>query len=319
LIATLGCLPHDLDNAACSRFIECAPLASWLPALRLLQAQFALPDGPWERIPKGANALFALGSGIIVKLVPPNWRRQGDKELLVAPLLEGKLSLETPRLIGSGTIDGWVCVISTRLGGTALADVWPDMHIAQKRAIMAQTGQLLRELGAVPFDEDIAIRVDWPAYIDGLKDACMARHRRRNMPDGLIDQVLPYLQAVGEIAPAGRLRFIHMDIHPWNLMAQQTDGNWRLTGVLDFGDAIVGQSDLFELLTPLMFMAQGDANLAHAMLAAYGSVDACSLQRKLAACMLIRPDSDVMFCMDQVPVTGPRETWSEIAAQMFPV
>ncbi|WP_332854238.1 phosphotransferase family protein [Duganella sp. S19_KUP01_CR8] len=320
--AFLNCLPRGVNNAACCDFIENAPLSSWLPALDHLRREFGLADGPWQKIPQGSNALFGLGGDVIVKLVPSNWRRQGDKEILVAPLLEGKLSLQTPGLIGSGEIDDWVFVISTRLDGVVLADVWPTLAIEQKRAIMLQTGQVLRELRAVAFDDDIAIKVDWPSYVQGLVDGCLARHQRRMMPEGLLDQVLPYIAAAQDYTQQGTLRFIHMDIHPWNLMAKQEEGGWKLTGLLDFGDAIVGNSDRFELLTPMIFMAQGSPVLLQALLESYGAtgdVSPSTLQRQLTACMLVRPDSDVMFCMQQVPVSGPRDSWEQIATQIFPI
>jgi hygromycin-B 7''-O-kinase len=293
-----------------------------MPVLNHLQQAFDLPGDEWKRIPEGANALFQLGDDLIVKLVPPNWRRQGEKELLVAPLLHGKLSLATPRLIGGGVIDNWVFVISSRLRGSSLADVWPTLDVDQKLPIMLQVGQLLRELRSVTFDADIAIKVDWPHYIDTLISACMARHQRRAMPAHLAAQVMPYLLAAGDFSCPAQARFIHMDIHPWNLMAHNDLGRWTLTGLLDFGDAIVGNCDRFELLTPLMFMAQGDPILAKALLDSYGlldDVDATTLRQQLMATALIRPDSDVGFCMRQVPATGPRDSWEQIALQMFPV
>ena len=319
--AFLHCLPRGVDNAACRDFIENSPLPSWLPVLDHLRQAFGLADGPWEKIPQGSNALFGLRD-VIVKLVPPNWRRQGDKELLVAPLLEGKLSLQTPGLIGSGEVDDWVFVITTRLDGVVLADVWPTLAIEQKRAIMLQTGQVLRELRAVRFDDDIAIKVDWPSYVQGLVDGCMARHRRRMMSEVLLDQVLPYIAAAKDFAQQGAPRFIHMDIHPWNLMAKQEEGGWKLTCLLDFGDAIVGNKDRFELLTPMIFMAQGSPVLLQALLDSYDATNDISpstLQRQLTACMLVRPDSDVMFCMRQVPTSAPRDNWEQIAAQIFPI
>ncbi|BBB58939.1 phosphotransferase [Undibacterium sp. KW1] len=318
----LNCLPQNLDNPACNDFIANTPLTAWMPVLKYLQQAFDLPAEPWEKIPLGANALFGLGEGVIVKLVPPNWRRQGDKEILVAPLLEGKLSLQTPRLIASGEIDHWVFVIFSRLQGTLLADIWPSLDIEQKRSIMLQTGQLVRELGSVKFDTDIAIKVDWPNYIQNLITDCMARHQRRKMPETLLTQVMPYIEAAGGFAKAGDLRFIHMDIHPWNLMAKQEQGQWRLTGLLDFGDAIVGNSDRLEILTPMIFMAQGNPLLLQALLQSYGGmtdISAAELQRQLTAYMLIRPDCDVTFCMQQVPADGPRNSWEQVAAQMFPL
>ncbi|WP_317205290.1 hypothetical protein [Janthinobacterium sp.] len=75
-------------------------------------------------------------------------------------------------------------------------------------------------------------------------------------------------------------------------------------------------------MTPMIFMAQGNPLLLKTLLESYGAigdVSASVLQRQLAACMLIRPDSDVMFCMRQVPINGPRDTWEQIAAQIFPI
>lgn len=319
---SLHCLPDHPTMAEACALIASAPFAQWLPVLDHLQQAFHLPGGQWQRIPHGANALFALGDDIVVKLVPPNWRRQGEKECIVAPLLDGKLSLATPRLLGAGTVDNWVFVISSRLRGTSLATIWPALDADQKRPIMRQVGTLLRELRSSECDAGMAIRVEWQEYIRTLSASCLARHQRKGMPVHLAEQVMPYLDAAGDFAPAGQARFIHLDIHPWNLMAHQEQGRWRLCGLLDFGDAIVGNSDRFELLTPLMFMAQGDASLAQTMFDAYGlrdDVDAPTLRRQLMASALIRPDSDVGFCMRQVPSTGPRDTWEQIALQLFPV
>lgn len=318
----LNCLPQNLSNPACNDYIANTPLAAWMPVLEHLQQAFDLPPGAWEKVPLGANALFGLGDEVIVKLVPPNWRRQGDKEILVAPLLDGKLSLQTPSLIASGEIDHWVFVIFSRLQGTLLADIWPSLELEQKQAIMLQTGQLLRELRRVQFDAEIAIRVDWPAYIQELIDGCMARHQRRKMPESLLAQVMPYIEAAGDFASAGEPRFIHMDIHPWNLMAKQEQGVWKLSGLLDFGDAIVGNSDRLEILTPMIFMAQGNPLLFKSLLQAYGEIEdigTADFQRQLTAYMLIRPDCDVTFCMQQVPLSGPRDNWDQVAKQMFPL
>ncbi|MBN6101824.1 phosphotransferase [Xanthomonas sp. CFBP 8703] len=319
---SVACLPEQPSIAQSCELIARAPLSDWMPVLDRLRQAFRLPGDRWTRIPEGANALFQLGDEVIVKLVPPNWRQQGEKERLVAPLLDGTLSLQTPRLLGGGVVDNWVFVICSRLPGSSLADVWPALEVGQKRSIMLQVGTLLRELRSVAFEADIAIRVEWRHYIATLISDCLARHRRNAMPAHLAAQVLPYIEAAGDFSPPAQPRFIHMDIHPWNLMAHHIQGKWTLSGLLDFGDAIVGQCDLFELLTPLIFMAQGDPTLVKALLDAYGLLDgydAPTLRRRLMATALIRPDSDIGFCMQQVPISGPRDTWEQIALQLFPL
>ena len=74
-----------------------------------------------------------------------------------------------------------------------------------------------------------------------------------------------YIAAAGNFSPPAQPRFIHMDIHPWNWMARNDQGQWTLSGLLDFGDALIGHCDLFELLTALIFMAQGPPLLAKAL------------------------------------------------------
>ncbi|WP_260608119.1 phosphotransferase [Xanthomonas translucens] len=74
------------------------------------------------------------------------------------------------------------------------------------------------------------------------------------------------MAAAGDFSPPKQPRFMHMDIHPWNLMARKDHGQGTLSDLLDCDDAIVGHCDLFELLTPLIFMAQGNPLLATALL-----------------------------------------------------
>ncbi|KLD77210.1 phosphotransferase [Xanthomonas hyacinthi] len=182
----------------------------------------------------------------------------------------------------------------------------------------------MRELHGVAFDDAIAIRVDWRHYIDTFIADCTARHRRNAMPAHLAEQALPHLAAAGDFSPPAQPRLIHMDIHPWNLLARNAQGHWTLSGLIDFGDAIVGNNDLFEALTPPIFMAQSNPLLVKALLDACGLLDVCDAptlrrQLKLMATALIRPDSDLGFCMQQVPIDGPRATWEQIALQIFPV
>ena len=319
----LATLPENPDYQQACALLDDQPLSYWLPVLEHLRQHHQLPAGDWQRIKEGGNALFSLGDGVIVKLVPPNWRAQGLAEIAAAEAIPPGLSLATPQLLASGELNNWVYVVMSRLPGICLADVWPELSLEQKRPLIRRVGQLMRELRQLPVPAASTLLVDdWPGYIAKATADCMDRHRRCEVPAPLLDAVMPYLAAAGELGNRDELHFIHMDLHPWNLMAVERQGEWQLSGLLDFGDAVIGRSALLEIATPALFMAQGNRELLSALLDAYGCQD-CSdpaaLARDLMATSLIRPCSDITFVMAQVPISGPRDSWQQVAAQLFPL
>ena len=90
-----------------------------------------------------------------------------------------------------------------------------------------------------------------------------------------------------------------------------------------FGDAIVGKSRLLELLTPLLFMCQGNKALVQQLLASYALLaeyqDKAQLRDQLMAIALLRPACDFNFVLSQVPVSGERNNWQQISHQLFPL
>jgi hygromycin-B 7''-O-kinase len=161
----------------------------------------------------------------------------------------------------------------------------------------------------------------WPEYHQKLLNECLARHKRNRIPEALLGQVEYYLSLSSDYFDDGETFLIHMDIHPWNLMAEQRGDVYHLSGVLDFGDAVIGRSQLIELATPIIFLCQGDTKLVNQLLESYGRYQVDNqqtFQQNLMATVLIRPDCDLNFVMSQVPYSGPRDTWEQVAEQLFP-
>ncbi|WP_168204281.1 phosphotransferase [Aliikangiella coralliicola] len=301
--------------------IDNAPDEHWSPALEHIRNAHQLRSGDFVRIKEGANALFKLNQSLIIKLVPPNWVGQGDAEIESSKMVTGKLSLATPEVIAHGKINNWIYVVMSILKGETLADVWDQLDFQNKRLITGQLGQFIRELHQLPVDHSSLMNVDWPNYIAQLNTDCVPRHTRNKVPQSLIEQIPTYLSDSNYHFDDGKTFFIHMDLHPWNLMVEKNNNNYRLCGVLDFGDAIIGRSRLLELATPILFLCQGDKMLIDTLLKNYQLLDQANskkLQQELMTVSLLRPACDFNFVLQQVPTIGPRETWQQIAAQLFP-
>ncbi len=138
----------------------------------------------------------------------------------------------------------------------------------------------------------------------------------------MLEQVIPFVELhIDTLLQQEEQMFVHMDLHPWNLMVDKIEGQWRLTGVVDFGDASFAYNPFFELLTPCCFMAQGQSELYAELLAGYQCLSiakANELQDVMMATALLRPASDINFVMQQIGEISPRDNWQQVAQQLFP-
>lgn len=293
----------------------------WLTALEQIRQLHQLPDGEWIRIKEGANVLFKLNAQLIIKIVPPNWSYQGTAEIAASDLLKGKLSITIPEVIASGEINNWLYVVMTLLPGITLANIWDELSFQQKEPIVKQLGLFIRELHSIELKSKSPILVEWAEYISQLNIDCVARHKRKLVPKNLVEQIPEYLALTDLTFDDGHDIIIHMDLHPWNLMVDKVADEYKISGVLDFGDTIIGKSQLLELNTPILFLCQGNKKLTQTLIDSYSLLkekDKLKLRQQFMVVALLRPACDFNFVLQQVPITGPRDNWRQIAEQLFP-
>ncbi|WP_196138951.1 phosphotransferase family protein [Aliikangiella sp. G2MR2-5] len=328
-------LPASPEYKEICLLLDSADDSYWRPAVEYICRKYDLSDSNASRIHEGGNLLYQIDDNLILKIVPPNWRYQGESEIVANDLLKGKLSVTIPELIHYGELDNWLYLIMRRLDGISLAQVWAKLGIANKRSIIEHLGQLMKEIHQLAVDKNgmhgnaKQIAPNWKDYYQQLKNDCVPRHQRKNVAPDLVEQIDSYFKAsktdddsiLDDLAEEAPPIFIHMDLHPWNLMVKEIDGEYKVTGILDFGDAVIGKSRLLELATPLLFMCQGNAELCRLLIESYGLLEQCpaeELQGRLMAVSLLRPACDFNFVLAQVPETAPRTSWQAIARQLFP-
>jgi hygromycin-B 7''-O-kinase len=312
-------LPTHPDDQTARRIIDHQPDEYWYKVIAEVASRHQLATSGWKRVQKGSNVIFRQGM-LALKIVPPNWGYQAQAEVESLTYLTAVLPLELPKLIAHGELNNWPYVVITWLPGISLGDVWQDLTMNNKKLILGQVGEFARDLHASKIDLGCALNKNWHQYHQTLLNNCLPRHKGNALPDHLARQIGDYLGENSEYFDDGQTLFTHMDLHPWNLMVEEHGNEFRLCGVLDFGDAIIGRSRLLELATPLIFLCQGSRELARELLQSYGHYQVSeSTQHDLMAVALIRPDCDLNFVLTQVPESGPRDNWQQIAAQLFPV
>ncbi len=294
----------------------------WRHAVADICALHAIPaDG--IRALGGSNMVASVGDAHIVKLFPPFLRFQWDAERVALLTLDGRLSAATPQLRHQGERDGWPYLVMTKLPGTSLADVWPGAAEGERIDILAQIGALIAEVQRVPPGPLARVGPSWDERIAAQLAACEARHARLGLPEPLLRDLRPYLDralARGAL-PAGFAPAILTGEHtPENLLVERRGGRWVVTGLVDFGDAMVGPGD-YDLLGPSTFLAAGRRDRVRSLFLAAGKSNADlapALAERLLVLLLLHRHSDLDL---QIAIDGWRDRvggFDDLAALLWP-
>ena len=237
---------------------------------RVIIDKHQLPEASLVLFSEGTNIVFSYGEKKVIKIFPPCHQDQFESERLVLKHVRGKLSIETPVLEHEGQILGWPYLIISKLEGSILETLWENMAHHNKIIIMRELGALIREVHALPIDGLEAIDCHWPQFLKKQIANCPHQHHANGLPETLLKQLPSYLAAIGEILPPIKKPVLLTgEYTPMNFLVKQVNGIWHISGLIDFGDAMLGLPQ-YDLLGPGAFLIQGDKQLLSEFLLSYG-------------------------------------------------
>lgn len=264
--------------------------------VRAVIHQQQLPEALLMPFSEGTNIVFAYGDTSVIKIFPPFHRDQFESELLVTKHLKGKLSIDTPTLEYEGEIFGWPYLIISKLEGTLLETLWENMAYNNKIVIIRELGTLIREVHSLPTDGLEVIDCHWPLFLEKQIAHCMEQHRDTGLSAVLLQQLSTYLDSIKNTLPEIKKPVILTgEYTPMNFLVKQVDGAWHISGLIDFGDAMLGLPE-YDLLGPGAFLIQGDKQLLRTLLVAYGYMPhemTDLLSQQLTALMLLHKYSNL--------------------------
>jgi len=219
----------------------------------------------------GSNVVFTVGEQRIIKLFPPYERRLFEADLSVAEHVYKKLSITTPEIYAHGMLDGWPYLVMSRVEGVYLSEIWDAMEHENKLRIVTELAEVVTHLHALPTANLPLLEADWPGIVATRVKNCVQRHREQGVPDYWLQQIPDYLIYASPLYPPNFTpAIVSGDIHQYHLLAhQQQHGQWRLTGLFNFDDAMIGFHE-YDLAAAGIFMMVGNPTLLRAFLLAYG-------------------------------------------------
>jgi hygromycin-B 7''-O-kinase len=215
-------LPQQFDTAYYWQALYRQPLSFWQAALDRIMVERQLVPSPWTRAALGRNIVF-LSPTAVIKLGPPIWQGEMEREAAALSAVAGRLPVATPALLAVGMFDSWEYLVQAPLPGAILHTIWVELEPAARAALAYQQGTLMAALHALPLhDIPASLEFDWKAMLGAQRAECVAEMQRAGVADTLVQQIESYLDATpGDNEPPVLL---HGDLTHLNIL--RTGNGW---------------------------------------------------------------------------------------------
>lgn len=292
----------------------------WDQKVRQIMNNENLKNVEIRRFSYGAAVVYSLNEEYVLKLYPAFYHDQFDREIETMRKLPSKLLVvQIPRIISYGIFEGWNYLIMTKLQGELLIDIWGDLTNEEKVLLSNDLGKTIKAFHQVPIQNVHHIEIGWGSFIAKQLEQMEKYHKKAGLERELLLQLKGYVDPlIIDHDPQNVL--LTGEYTPFNLMMNQADGKWRLTGVIDFADCFLGDCH-YDLLGPILFMFKGNKELIEPFLDSYGigkESRTARFQKKLMVYTILHRFSDInAFIPDNTP-QETRGSLHKLAQTFFP-
>lgn len=237
-----------------------APAEAWEAAMRLILDRHGLPAEGLSAEPRGSDVVWSTSSAV-VKLTHPRWAQELQGE---AWGCRAAAALPVPRVLALGDLEGWPYVVTHRLAGRHVDEVWPTLDPAGRAALAARLGALTAALHALPAPASGPF-APWATFLPAQVAQAADHHARLGAPPALVAQI-PDLLA--RVAPGllGPEVLLHTELLGTHILL---DDAGCPCGLLDFADSRTGHP-AYDLGALVDFLFRGQPGLLAAFFQGYG-------------------------------------------------
>ncbi len=293
----------------------------WDPVLEEICRRHDVPADSVRRGPDGTHVVYMAGETLVIKLFVPLFPNDHPAERLVMGHVAGRLGVETPTIVEDGEVEGWPYLVMTAVRGRPVGEVWGEFDREDRLRIARQVGETIAMVRAVPIDGLEELAIDWPEFVGGQVETAPARHDDPAVPARLVDEMPGYLAESPLFEPGFRPVLLLADITEEHVCVDRENGQWTMTGCVDFGDSLLGHPD-YESVSPGLDLARGDGELLRTMLVASGTSEdglTPDLRHRLMAYTLVHQYVKLKDVLALVPAGSGAEGLEELAEILWPV
>jgi hygromycin-B 7''-O-kinase len=242
----------------------------------------------------------------ILKLFCSLW---GDDYAAERAVLQHLQGLQAPQVVADGELEGWPYLIITALPGRPVEEVWSELDVGEKRSILEPLGSFLQALHQQPPVPELA--TDWDQFLAER----VGRWEEHHQAEGAWRDWIR-----GRISDFSEPRFdpvlLNADITDEHVLVINRDGHWQFSGVIDFGDAMMGHPH-YEFVAPLVCLTIGEPSLSRTLVESYGLELTPALAERLTTYCLLHKYGRLADILERCPVSNGddlhRAIWGDLA------
>lgn len=219
----------------------------WRDIAARVLARHGLSTADLAPADSGSDVVW-LSDTAVIKISAPVWADEIDAEARWC----ARAQVPTPQVLAVGREQGWPYVITQRLPGRGLDQVWARADRSERLVWAARLGELVAALHATPVEPDPG----WDAYVAESRRQAPERERA-------IRDTAAFLERIRWTAEP------HVLLHTELLGEHVLVDDHGVVGVIDFADGRVGHP-LYEVAAPVQFLFKGEPGLLTAFFDAWG-------------------------------------------------
>ena len=248
--------------------------AVWQPVVTRICRQTAVsPAHHIQAGYPGSCAVFIVDEKVVVKLFPPMFAPDFERETVVYKALNGRLP-HIPRFLAAGVyldqID-WPYLILEFCPGAPIREAHHLLTPNDMQRIGAELGRMIRTLHAAPVPEQLATSwAIWVTFLQTNRKRTLTHLReKRPFAQTVIDEIETFLSAMEAVWLQKRpLRLLNADLTQDHLLLHKVENQWQISALIDWADAEVGVP-YYEWIPMWYGLCRQEKALFQAILTAY--------------------------------------------------
>ncbi len=254
----------------------------WEPYVAAAMEQVELPCKVMRSGNPGTCPTFIVDDAYVIKFYGRLF--DGEKsfhtELYANRLLKRRRDFPVPALVAQGKLfEGdshwnWPYLIFDYLDGISIGEAWDDLSLMERQEVSSEIGHMIGALHSIALGENGFFDPNWDAFRNFLEtqqaNLLDSMKNSGRLPIHLLKQLDAFFLPPDQLIELDiKSYLIHADLTRDHILGKVKDGKWNTLGVIDFGDARVGNL-FYELIALHLDLFQGEKQMLRVFLENYG-------------------------------------------------
>jgi len=185
----------------------------WMPAMRAICVRHHLSKRNLTQPALGSSIVFQVEEDVFIKLFPPFFAHDYEVETAALEQIAPGIIPEAPRILFSGTLEGWDYLVLSRLGGQPLDELWPTLEEVEKKQVVFSLGEAIARLHTLSPGRLETVNEPWEQFVGNQLASLIERNRAEGVGEAWLADIAQYFAQI----PAGAWTdtpavFVHGDI-----------------------------------------------------------------------------------------------------------